>query len=1032
MDPLANDTAGATGLSHAGLEARDAFVFEAARRAGLPWSLTLGGGYTRPLEATVEAHIGTLGPSARSAGKLAGPRPMAALDPDVLATLYDESPEPIFVFAPRWRDQRVVDFHYRYVNPAAARILGRAPGDKLGQSLRTTAPDAERSGMFARYVRTMETGEPTDALIHYDDGRIGGWFRIHASRAGEALLVHFRDVTAEKKAEVTLRDTEAERDRTEVRRMALEALLEHVPAQVAYLRGPDLTYEFVNARYRQNHGHREFLGRTVAEVLPHWRNDPLVHAMLEVLRTGMPYHDPEHPLLLEADGRLGRRWFSIAYLPVPAADGSVEGVISFSTEVTEQVAARTRSDALAREKVTLAEELEAERRRLELSEERFRTIVETHVDVVWISDARGWVRHPPQSWSSLTGRPVEELQGVGWMDSVHPADLGRALDVVSHAIRSRQRFEVEYRIRKADGSLATVVSRGIPLLRPDGKIREVVGTTIDVSTRRREEEALRLLSAGAARLSGTLDYKATLRAVAEMAIPELADLATVDVFDESGTLRRVEVAGSVEEELLEEFRRLPPRNDADSPVLAALSGKKTVLRERMPSDVAVELQSDPARLQIFRKLSPTSLVCAPLTARGRTLGVISFMTVRSGRRFDALDLGLVEELARRAALALDNAELYRRAEDANRAKDDFLATVSHELRTPLAAILGWSQLLRTGELNEEKQQRALETLERNARAQTRLVEDLLDVSRIVSGKTRLALEVTDLARVVESAVESARCAAPGECAAPRRWSPVHSRDLSGCIRSSGTSSPTPSFTPLRRPGLGGACAADGRGSPRWRHRPALAGISRPRLSGSGQADATATRSHGGLGLGLAIVRHLVELHGGTVGATSEGDGKGACFHVRLPLAPPVPLEHPKPELVPGRRVDLAGLRILVVDDEADTREMLISTLEAASAEVVGAADAEEALALLHSAPPDVIVSDLAMPKMGGIDLVRALRRMRPDAGGQTPAVALSALTRSEDRALALESGFQDYLTKPVEPETLLAAVAALAASRAAA
>ena len=122
--------------------------------------------------------------------------------------------------------------------------------------------------MFARYVRTMETGEPTDALIHYDDGRIGGWFRIHASRAGEALLVHFRDVTAEKKAEVTLRDTEAERDRTEVRRMALEALLEHVPAQVAYLRGPDLTYEFVNARYRQNHGHREFLGRTVAEVLP--------------------------------------------------------------------------------------------------------------------------------------------------------------------------------------------------------------------------------------------------------------------------------------------------------------------------------------------------------------------------------------------------------------------------------------------------------------------------------------------------------------------------------------------------------------------------------------------------------------------------------------------------------------------------------------------------------------------------------------------------------------------------------------------
>src|SRR5262249_32929560 len=148
-----------------------------------------------------------IGPCARSAGKLPALARMAALDPDVLATLYDESPEPVFVFAPRWRDQRVVDFHYRYLNPAAARVIGRNPEEKIGQSLRATAPDSERSGMLARYVRTMESGEPTDALIHYDDGRIGGWFRIHASRAGEMLLVHFRDVTAEKKAELALRDS---------------------------------------------------------------------------------------------------------------------------------------------------------------------------------------------------------------------------------------------------------------------------------------------------------------------------------------------------------------------------------------------------------------------------------------------------------------------------------------------------------------------------------------------------------------------------------------------------------------------------------------------------------------------------------------------------------------------------------------------------------------------------------------------------------------------------------------------------------
>src|SRR5215813_8412999 len=798
---------------------------------------------------------------------------MAALDPDVLATLYDESPEPVLVFAPRWRDQRVVDFHYRYLNPAAARVIGGQPGEKIGQSLRTTAPDADRSGMLARYVRTMESGEPTDALIHYDDGRIGGWFRIHASRAGEMLLVHFRDVTTEKKAELALRDSEAERGRTEVRRLALEALLEHVPAQVAYLRGPELTYEFVNARYRQSHGHREFLGRTVAGVLPHWRNDPLVRAMQDVLRTGEPFYDPEHPLLLESEGRLGRRWFSIAYLPVPAADGSVEGVISFSIEVTEQIAARARSDALAREKVSLAEELEVERRGLELSEERFRSIVETHVDIVWVSDYLGWVKNPPQSWSSLTGRPIAALRGLGWMDTVHPADLGRALEVVRQGVRNRQRFEVEYRIVKADGSLATCISRGIPLLRADGKIREIVGTTVDVSTRRREEEALRLLSAGVARLSGTLEYQATLRAVANMAIPELADVAIVDVFDESGTLRRVQVAGNVEEEVLEGFRRFPPRNDADSPVLAALVGRKTVLRERPPREVARELQNDPERLRFFHRISPTSLVCAPLTARGRTLGVISFMTVRSGRRFDALDLGLVEELARRAALALDNAELYRRAEEANRAKDEFLATVSHELRTPLAAILGWSQLLLNGELSEEKRKRALQTLERNARAQTRLVEDLLDVSRIVSGKTRLNLEATDLARVVESALDSARPAAEARgirlaaalesCTLqgdPERLHQILWNLLSNAIK----------FTPRGGRVSVALCAADG-----WAELEVSdtgQGIRSDFLAHIferfRQADTTATRSHGGLGLGLSIVRHLVELHGGTVGATS--------------------------------------------------------------------------------------------------------------------------------------------------------------------
>ena len=201
-----------------------------------------------------------------------------------------------------------------------------------------------------------------------------------------------------------------------------------------------------------------------------------------------------------------------------------------------------------------------------------------------------------------------------------------------------------------------------------------------------------------------------------------------------------------------------------------------------------------------------------------------------------------------------------------------------------------------------------------------------------------------------------------------------------------------------------------------------------------QADATATRAHGGLGLGLAIVRHLVELHGGTVAASSPGEGQGATFTVQLPLSSPVPVNRPLHEVAaaPSKRVDLTGLRLLVVDDEPDTREMLASTLEAHGAEVVQLADAEQTLHWLASNRADILVSDVAMPRMDGCALLREIRRSVPGATGMLPAVAVSAFARPEDRRRALDAGFQDYLTKPVEPEVLVARVAALARARAAA
>ena len=470
---------------------------------------------------------------------------MADLTTEVLATLHDESPEPVFVFAPVRGDGRVVDFRYLYANPVAARMLGASPEVRFAAGLRAGAPDVERSGLLAAYCRTMETGEPTDRRIQYlTEGR-RSWFRVSASRASQVLVVHFWDVTQETETRDALLETELDRDRTELRRAALESLLAHAPAEMAYLRGPSLIYEFVNDRYRARHPGREFLGRPLIEVLPAWREDPLLDAMLEVQRTGVPYRDQEHPLWVETPGGRERRWFDLAFLPVRGTDDGVDGVLSFAADVTEQVSARARSDAMARERTALADELEGERRRLEVGEERFRSIVETHADIVWVSDWNGQMRHPVPAWCALTGQKPEEMLGLGWVDAIHPDDLARLSQGWSEAVEQRRRFEAEFRVRKASGGWAKVATRGVPLLRADGRIREWVGTTIDVTTRHREEEALRILSGGAAELSNTLDYQATLRAVGEMAIPTFADVCIVDLMDESGQLRRVEVAGRV-------------------------------------------------------------------------------------------------------------------------------------------------------------------------------------------------------------------------------------------------------------------------------------------------------------------------------------------------------------------------------------------------------------------------------------------------------------------------------------------------------
>src|SRR5947209_2584427 len=393
----------------------------------------------------------------------------------------------------------------------------------------------------------------------------------------------------------------------------------------------------------------------------------------------------------------------------------------------------------------------------------------------------------------------------------------------------------------------------------------------------------------------------------------------------------------------------------------------------------------------------------------------------------------------RARLLVLEQAARRHAEEANRLKDEFLATLSHELRTPLNAILGWVQVLRTGKLDAAATARALETIERNSRAQAQLIADLLDVSRIITGKLRLDFRPVELSRIIDAALDGVRPAADARAiqlvvslaplASPvlgdsDRLQQVIWNLLSNAIK----------FTPR-----------DGRVEVRlWEARPNA--VIQVRDSGIGirpdflpyvfdrfrQAESTLTRSHGGLGLGLSIVRHLVELHGGTVEVDSPGEGQGAVFRVSIPLraaATDEPLADRSGP--PGERVwDLPGLlkdlRVLVVEDEADTRDLLVLALEQCGAEVSAFASVPEALAAFDAATPDVLVSDIGVPFEDGYSLIRKVRARQADQGRDVPAVALTAYARTEDRERALEAGFQTHLAKPVDPSELIAAVARLA------
>jgi signal transduction histidine kinase/ActR/RegA family two-component response regulator len=444
-------------------------------------------------------------------------------------------------------------------------------------------------------------------------------------------------------------------------------------------------------------------------------------------------------------------------------------------------------------------------------------------------------------------------------------------------------------------------------------------------------------------------------------------------------------------------------------------------------------------------------LAVPLMGRnGKNIGLIQLSDKYEGE-FTEEDEAILVQMAQMASAAIDNAQLYEESQQANRMKDEFLAILSHELRSPLNPILGWTQLLRTRQFDQATTTRAIETIERNAKLQTQLIDDLLDVSRIIRGKVGLNIAQINLVSTLEAAIDTVRLAADAKSIQLQssldptvglvsgdssRLQQVVWNLLSNAIK----------FTPeggrieVRLSMVSTQMTNEGLRSDRNYAQIQVLD------TGKGiradflphvfdyfrQADGSTTRKHGGLGLGLAIVHHLVELHGGTVYAESPGEGQGATFTVMLPLINTKGKKRTMEEdalfgsesSVPSTLLD--GVRVLVVDDDTDTREFLTFMLEQYGAEAIAAASAQEALERIPQVRPDVLVSDIGMPHEDGYSLLEKVRRLDATQGGETPAVALTAYAREEDRTQALSAGFQMHLAKPVEPDELANVVAKLA------
>ena len=674
------------------------------------------------------------------------------------------------------------------------------------------------------------------------------------------------------------------------------------------------------------------------------------------------------------------------------------------------------------------------------------------------------------SWNSgaerIFGYTAEEVVGKPVTILIPDDHIDEEPGILSQ-IKAGERIEHYETVRVRKGGERVDISLTVsPIKDANGTIIGASKIARDISARKQAEETLReqseiieAVNRLGQTLAGELDLHKLIQAVTDTATEICSSRFGAffyNVLDDHGDSQMLYALSGLPREVFADS--MPQATDIFS---ASFKAAGTVRIDDVKRDPSYGENSPYYGIR-EKDLLVTSYLAIPVVSRSGDVYGGLFLADPGEALFTERAARIMEALASQAAIAIDNARLYeaaqrarteaekaaadnerlyRQAQEASQLKEEFLATVSHELRNPLNAILGWSRMLRSGQVSEDGVAKALETIERNAQAQTQLIDDLLDVSRIITGKLRMDVRPADPNLFIEAAIDAVKPIAevkgvrlqkimdtsavsvPGD---PIRLQQVVWNLLSNAIKFSDRGGRVQvrlervnSHVEIVVSDTGQGIAADFLPHVFDRFR---------------QADQRTTRQHGGMGLGLAIVKTLVELHGGSVQAASPGTGQGATFTVRLPVVPVYQMDldggrvHPAArDLLPNAEYSdrLDGLVMLVVDDEPDTRAMLKAGLENCGAEVIVAGSAAEAFHAIEKQIPDVLISDIGMPVVDGYDLIRKLRWLPSEKGGDLPAVALTAYARVEDRLRALRSGYQMHVPKPVELAELVAVVDSL-------